>query len=278
MNIHCSACGAPLPTGAKFCPACALALTAIAMPTPAPSRLRSSLLVICVAASLVSCMVVETQLVFGQGRKQTATSQPFGLKGDMLGETLTEFRAAHDHLIHTRPGEVLASTRHLPECTNDKVAGEYSFLSYDVEATSETEEELRAGVVKCIAELGWQDRMGYDETPTVAGITAFRTVYYFFREQLYKIDSELPRPDFGNLREAFIAKYGPPFATEIAHYQNGFGARFSGQRLFWRNSVSTIAIGELDGEDNTVQLVFRDKVIGKECETAGRVKDRGKDM
>jgi hypothetical protein len=25
----------------------------------------------------------------------------------MLGETLTEFRAAHDHLIHTRPGEVL---------------------------------------------------------------------------------------------------------------------------------------------------------------------------
>jgi hypothetical protein len=40
MNIHCSACGAPLPQGAKFCPACALPLTAIAMPTPAPPRPR----------------------------------------------------------------------------------------------------------------------------------------------------------------------------------------------------------------------------------------------
>jgi predicted amidophosphoribosyltransferase len=27
MNIHCSACGAPLPQGARFCPACALPLT-----------------------------------------------------------------------------------------------------------------------------------------------------------------------------------------------------------------------------------------------------------
>ena len=40
MNIHCSACGAPLPTGAKFCPACALPLTAVAMPTPPPPRPR----------------------------------------------------------------------------------------------------------------------------------------------------------------------------------------------------------------------------------------------
>jgi hypothetical protein len=40
MNIHCSACGAPLPKGGRFCPACALPLTAIAMPTPAPPRKR----------------------------------------------------------------------------------------------------------------------------------------------------------------------------------------------------------------------------------------------
>ena len=36
MNIHCSACGAPLPAGVKFCPACALPLTANAMPPPPP--------------------------------------------------------------------------------------------------------------------------------------------------------------------------------------------------------------------------------------------------
>jgi predicted amidophosphoribosyltransferase len=46
MNIHCSACGAPLPTGAKVCPACALPLTAIAMPTPAPRKGKVSILAI----------------------------------------------------------------------------------------------------------------------------------------------------------------------------------------------------------------------------------------
>lgn len=38
MNIHCSACGAPLTATAKSCTARALPLTAIAMPTPAPVR------------------------------------------------------------------------------------------------------------------------------------------------------------------------------------------------------------------------------------------------
>jgi hypothetical protein len=46
MTIHCSACGAPLPTGAKVCPACTLPLTAIAMPTPAPRKGRVSILAI----------------------------------------------------------------------------------------------------------------------------------------------------------------------------------------------------------------------------------------
>jgi hypothetical protein len=46
MNIHCSACGAPLPQGARFCPACALPLTAIAMPTPQPRKKPVSILAI----------------------------------------------------------------------------------------------------------------------------------------------------------------------------------------------------------------------------------------
>jgi hypothetical protein len=45
MKIHCSACGGPLPAGAKFCPPC-LPLTAIAMPTPAPRKRQISILAI----------------------------------------------------------------------------------------------------------------------------------------------------------------------------------------------------------------------------------------
>jgi hypothetical protein len=50
MNIHCSACGAPLTPGVTACSACTLPLTAIAMPTPASRRNRNSLRVICAAA------------------------------------------------------------------------------------------------------------------------------------------------------------------------------------------------------------------------------------
>ena len=45
-SMHCSACGPPLPTGAKVCPACALPLTAIAMPIPAPRKGQVSILAI----------------------------------------------------------------------------------------------------------------------------------------------------------------------------------------------------------------------------------------
>lgn len=58
MNIHCSACGAALPQGARFCPACALPLTAIAIPTPAPPRKKPvSILAICIVA-IVALIVI----------------------------------------------------------------------------------------------------------------------------------------------------------------------------------------------------------------------------
>jgi predicted amidophosphoribosyltransferase len=54
MNIHCSACGAPLPQGAKVCPACALPLTAIAMPAPAAPRKKPvSMLAVFAAAFFI---------------------------------------------------------------------------------------------------------------------------------------------------------------------------------------------------------------------------------
>jgi predicted amidophosphoribosyltransferase len=50
VNIHCSACGAALPQGAQSCPACALPLTAIAMPTPVPRKRQVSILAILLCA------------------------------------------------------------------------------------------------------------------------------------------------------------------------------------------------------------------------------------
>jgi hypothetical protein len=57
MKIHCSACGASLSQGTTFCPACALPLTAIAMPTPAPLRRRTPIWPYVAAAFGIICLV-----------------------------------------------------------------------------------------------------------------------------------------------------------------------------------------------------------------------------
>jgi hypothetical protein len=225
------------------------------------------------------CLVVVFSVpsTFGQKPRYSSASQPFGLKGDVLGETLQEFRLRNARIISSQPNAPLASKKYLPQCTNDKIE-ENESLSPDVDGSAETEDEQRAGVIKCIAALSMDDDLDFDDGPTVAGIAAYRTIYYFFHERLYKVESELPRSEYRVLRREFIAKYGPPIIAKTVPYQNGFGAAFSGERLLWRNSFSNISIGELDGQSNNIRIVFWHYAIGKQCEIAGAAKGRAKDL
>src|SRR5713226_7843891 len=92
-------------------------------------------------------------------------AQPFGLKGDVLGETLQEFRTRNDRVIalgnngldHLRFAPLLPKTKHLPLCTNDKAVPKPENWPLDAEKSRLTEEEERAGVVKCIAALSLND-------------------------------------------------------------------------------------------------------------------------
>jgi hypothetical protein len=130
-------------------------------------------------------------------------------------------------------------------------------LSWDVAKSKLTEDENRAGVVKCIAALSLNDDVDFHDGPTVAGISAYRTVYSFFHNRLYKIESELPEGSYRELREAFVAKYGKALVG-IAQYQNSFGAKAIGQQLGWKNAVSQISIGQLDAKQRSDP--FRDQI------------------
>lgn len=74
MNIHCSACGAALPTGAKYCPACALPLTVIAMPTPAPVRRRKPIWPYFVAAFVLFWIVAYTSDQIDRPKQEAAAA------------------------------------------------------------------------------------------------------------------------------------------------------------------------------------------------------------
>jgi hypothetical protein len=232
----------------------------------------------------------------GQKTQQSLASSPFALKGDLLGETLQGFRIRNERTVRTPQNSKVAKSFHLPVCTNDRVGG-HTLSDYDIDEMGQTPEETRAGIVKCRAALNrtensdlfinngldvLQDFPRFDES-SIAGAGAYQTIYYFFHDQLYKIQSELPAEEYANIRAAFVAKYGPPVVT-IQRYQNSFGATVEGEQLLWSNSSSHIGIGQLDGTNvrdwtrNQVRIVYWHDSIDKECETAGAAKDRTKDM
>ena len=70
MNIHCSACSAPLPTRAKFCPACALPATAVAMPTPAARKRQ-----VPIVAILLCCIGIVWVVAYASYRYESAKAQ-----------------------------------------------------------------------------------------------------------------------------------------------------------------------------------------------------------
>ena len=201
-------------------------------------------------AALIALAYLLISVPLASGQEISHPSNAFGVKGDTLGETLQEFQAKNGRVIHSSPNAPIASTKQLPECSND---AESEALSADVDTSDEKD-----GIVKCIAALSVNDDPGFEDSPSISGIPAYRTVYYFSHEQLYKIESELPRSEYSNLRKLLIAKYGQPLTAKV-EYENRFGAEFVGERLLWHRNLSWMLIGELDSQSNNVRLVMADR-------------------
>lgn len=183
-------------------------------------------------AVLVTACFAETPLV------------PFEFKGDVLGETLQEFRTKHDAILAVpqvyKKVDRRRTALHFPQCTDDPEVVK-DWLTPSTLTHQWTEEETRAGVIKCIATR---------EPQTVAGARlAQEVVYRFFQGRLYSIRIQTDRSDYAVVRDAFIAKYGKPDSTETVNLANALGGVLTGERVMWVNSVSAISIGEIDGQD-----------------------------
>src|SRR5438552_1729296 len=89
-----------------------------------------------------------------EGQAASHSTRPFGLKGDVLGETIQEFRIHNDRTISTPPKAKQHLTKHMPICSNDTVHG-----SADIGNSLPTEEETRAGVITCRANLSRHENM-----------------------------------------------------------------------------------------------------------------------
>jgi hypothetical protein len=58
--------------------------------------------------------------------------------------------------------------------------------------------------------------------------------YVLYAGKLVQVDFDFAADDYPKMREAFIAKYGPPHKVDTSVVQNKMGAQFAQETLLWK--------------------------------------------
>jgi hypothetical protein len=90
--------------------------------------------------------------------------------------------------------------------------------------------EAKQGVVYCVAG-SWtmnvvNGQFGTVNIPTIGGISAKTIRYQFLKRSLYKIDVLFNKQGTQDLLNGLQAKYGQPTVSDLAHFENKYGAKF----------------------------------------------------
>jgi hypothetical protein len=137
MNIHCSACGAPLLTVATSCQSCALPLTSIAMPTPALRRKRVSTVAI-IASALALLWILAYALDAHDSAKAAKAQQSPSTPSIGIDQTLEQRMENADWFSATR----------LREWRSDVLQDEQSLRSSDSPAAQSALRDDQAALAR----------------------------------------------------------------------------------------------------------------------------------
>lgn len=155
----------------------------------------------------------------------------FTFKSATLGMSLSNFQSANRKDVWINTGDPLkrrdkkkSQMVSAPLCTNQ----------YDVGMG----ERLRSGEIGCLTSME-----GFNvEARTVAGKEALYLRYFFFTERLYRITMGFYGYHFPTVLEAFMQKYGTPEKVTEEAFQNGYGARWTGEVVIWRKGKQSITL------------------------------------
>ena len=133
--------------------------------------------------------------------------QPFELKGDRLGTTLDEFKAKYARRV---------GSFQLPFCSD-------SSPGQAVEALRTEKWFDAAGLVNARVVLPSES-----DVPTIAGVKTELLLYQFVDGRLYRITGLFETDAYHHVREALLAKHGPPTSEKqdpVTHvWDNGVSA------------------------------------------------------
>jgi hypothetical protein len=146
----------------------------------------------------------------------------------------------------------------LPLCSDD---------SYRVD---ETPRALVSGDVVCVP--GWPALN--PEMYTVAGEKAFHIELHLTSGKLWKIELVFDSRSFETINKAFSAKFGEPSSTTTEEFQNGFGAKFTGQLKTWHRGPQSILLregGHAPDQPGNGQILIFDDVAAKKLEVPPKI-------
>lgn len=78
------------------------------------------------------------------------------------------------------------------------------------------------------------------EAREAAGVIITSIDYRFYNDRLYQINMTFMANDYTTIKTAFNEKYGPPAKVTTQSFQNGFGARWTGELLIWEKGDQSI--------------------------------------
>lgn len=163
--------------------------------------------------------------------KLLAQDATYEFKGNSLGMTLEEFKRQHfsGYVYYdkkgnlTKEGKKNAIQTATPVCTDSPALLSQPYMR---------------------ANLGSDEVACPEDHPQFAGQRLAEVSYRFYKGRLFQIQIQFNSSGYSNVKEAFIAKYGPVTETEYKDYQNGFGAHWQGELSTWRRGTQMIEVME----------------------------------
>lgn len=163
-----------------------------------------------------------------------AAPEPYHIKQDVLGESLSIYRQNNPKDCTSRPDFSKEKSCVTP----------YEDFKADVAL------KLNPGLL------------------TYANVPVQTSVVIGYEDRLCLLEYRFDNGNFETLKTALIAKFGDPSSSTVEPVQNRMGATFSSHRLKWVNGVSTIVLDEFHGDLNTTAVTFiHDELFHKMNET-----------
>ena|SRR5271165_863859 len=150
--------------------------------------------------------------------------QPYSLKADRLGETLTQWTANNPRFYRCDR----ASVDDLPDSTVDP------------------------RFVYCLTRR-WEQGQNF----TYATTPLLTETAWFYKGSLYKVEMTLLTAS--GIKEVLTGlrwKFGKPAVRETTRTQNGFGVRLEQKRLTWTNRVSTLELTYSNAQADHPNVLF----------------------